>query len=257
MYLTMGWEVEEVLSSETDEPEEFDAIPCEWAEPDLDEYLDVSILLHGVKGDRVSLAKFDGHLMCHVRFIVPDDFSTENQEKLVDEVRGGLSDGFGENGLQAQGHSVYLELDLDVEPHISTEAGPTTLPTLAALAFGGSAVAMKEAIEAAKEANGLESALSITLETMKPLALAVGSGDVAKVQLLLDAGANPNGDEGGDPLESACLVNKECLPDANAVEMVRRLVGAGAIVKNPKSLAKKAASRGKERLSEYFAQLDG
>lgn len=257
MYLTMSWPVDEILSTETDDPVEFDAVPCEWEESDLDEYLDVSILLHGIQGDKVELERVDGRLVCHVRFIVPDDFSGENQEKLVDGVTGGLSDGFGEDGLQAHGHNVYLELNLDDEPKISTTPGPTALPTLAALAFGGSADALKEAIEAAKAINGLESAMSSTLETMKPLSLAVGSGNVEKVQLLLDAGANPNGDDGDEPLESTALVNTQCLPDADAVEVARRLVAAGATVKNPKELAKKAVSRGKKMLSEYFGALDG
>ncbi|WP_442506732.1 hypothetical protein SH528x_005592 [Novipirellula sp. SH528] len=252
----MSWPVDEVLSAETDEPVEFDAVPCEWEESDLDEYLDVSILLHGVKGDKVALERVDGQLVCHVRFIVPNDFSVENQEKLIDEVTGALSDGFGENGLQTQGHNVCLELDLDNEPKTSTTPGPTVLPTLAALAFGGSADALREAIDAAKAIRGLESAMLSTLETMKPLSLAVGSGDVEKVQLLLDAGANPNGDDAGVPIESTVLVNSQCLSDADAVDMARRLVAAGASVKNPKGLAKKAASRGKTKLAEYFRALE-
>lgn len=256
MYLTMSWPVDEVLSAETDGSVEFDAVPCEWEEPDLDEYLDVSILLHGLKDDRVALEKVDGQLVCHVRFIVPDDFSSENQEKLAKGVKGGLSDGFGENGLQAQGHSVYLELNLDEEPKTNTNPGPTVLPTLAALAFGGSAGALKDAIESAKANNELESAMLSTLETMKPLSLAVGSGDVEKVQLLLDAGADPNGDDAGLPIESTALVNSHCLPDSDAVEMARRLIAAGATVNNPKGLAKKAASRGKKLLSKYFLTLN-
>ena len=257
MYLTMSWPVEEVLSTETDEPAEFSAVPCEWIEPDLDEYLDVAILLHGIRGDKVQLENVDGKLMCNVRFIVPNDFSEENQDKLIDGVTGGLSDGFGENGLRAQGHSVYLELDLDEEPTTITSPGPTVLPTLAALAFGGSAEALSEGIENAKASNTLESALLTTLETMKPLSLAVGSGDVQKVQLLLDAGANPNGDDDDVPIDSTAMVNAQCLPDASAVEIAQRLIAAGARVKNAKGLAKKATSRGKSKLAEYFDALNG
>ncbi len=256
MYLTMRWPVDEVLCSETDEPIEFDAVPCEWEESNLDEYLDVSILLHGVKGDKVALEIVDGHLVFNVRFIVPNDFSDENVEKLVDDVTGGLSDGFGENGLQAQGRKVYLELNLDEEPNTSREPGPTVMSTLAALAFGGSVDALRDRIEPARADSTLETAMLSTLETRMPLSLAVGSGDVEKVQLLLDAGANAKGEDGDVPIESTALVNTQCLPDAAAVEMAQRLIAAGASIKNPKGLAKKAASRGKTKLAEYFGSLE-
>ncbi len=93
------------------------------------------------------------------------------------------------------------------------------MPTLAALAFGGSADALREGIEAAKANNVLESAMLSTLETMKPMSLAVSSGDVEKVQLLLDAGANPNGDGEDAPIESTALVNAQCLPDVAALSL--------------------------------------
>lgn len=253
MYLTMSWQVAGVFCADTDETIRFDAVPCEWEDSDLDEYLDVSILLHGVKGDRVILEQTDGTLVCRVRFIVPDDFSMEDQQRLVHEVTGGISDGFGENGLQAQGHNVYLDLNLDEEPATSTAAGPTVLPTLAALAFGGSVEALRQAIEAAQADGSFDSAMQSTLETMGPLSLAVGSGDVDKVQLLLDAGADPNGNDEHSPIQSVALVNAQCLPDAAAVDMARRLVAAGAGIQNPNALANTATSRGKMELAAYLS----
>ena len=256
MYLVMCWPVDAVLSLDTDDPVEFDGAHCEWEDPDLDEYLDVAILLDGVKGDGVSLERSDGGLVCKIRFIVPDDYSDANQDQLANAIAGGLSDGFGENGLQAQGHNVYLDLNLDDEPTLSSAPGPTVLPTLAALAFGGTVVALREAIDAAKANNTFESALESTLETMKPLSLAVGSGEVEKVQLLLDAGANPDGDGEDPPIENTALVNTQRLPDVEAVDMAQRLVAAGASIKNPAGLVKKAKSRGKAKLADFFSTLD-
>lgn len=257
MYLTMCWPVDEVLCSDSDKAIEFDGVPCEWEESDLDEYLDVSILLNGVKGDRVSLEQMDGGLVCKIRFIVPHDYSAENQEQLANAIAGGLSDGFGENGLQAQGHNVYLDLNLSDDPILSSAPGPTVLPTLAVLAFGGNVDALREGINAARASNTLESALQSTLETMRPLSLAVSSGEVEKVQILLDAGADPNGDGVHTPMESAALVNTQCLPDVAAVDMVERLVAAGASIKNATELASMAKSRGKKKLSEYLSALEG
>ena len=139
-----------------------------------------------------------------------------------------------------------------------TEPGPTATATLAVLAFAGDADALGDRIQAAKSDGTFESAMQSTLETMKPLALAVGSGSIEKVQLLLDAGANPNGDEDeGPPIASTALVNSQCLPDDDALEMAQRLVAAGAQVQNPKGLAKTAKSRGKTKLADYFGSLGG
>ena len=256
MYLTMSWPVDDVLSLHTDDVIEFDGGPCEWEEPDLDEYLDVAILLHGVKGDRVSLVREEEGFMCHIRFIVPDGFPGDAQEQLADHIAGGLSDGFGEDGLRAHGHDVYLDLNLDDDPRIVSAPGPTVLPTLAALAAGGSVDALRAGIDTAKANNTLESAFASTLETMKPLALAVGSGEVDKVQLLLDAGINPNGDGSDSPIESTALVNTQCLPDVAAVEMAERLLASGANIRDPAGLAKKAENRGKSKLAKFFHSLE-
>lgn len=187
--------------------------------------------------------------------MVPDDFSAENQQALVDGVTGGISDGFGENGLAAAGHDAYLDLDLDVDPNVETSSGPTVPPTIAVLAFAGTAEALAERIDASKADGTFSAAMQSTLETMQPLALAISSGDVAKVKLLIDAGADPAGAPGDSPLKTTAQVGTHALSDETSADIARLLIDTGAPKSNVAEAIKFAESRGKRKLSEFLRSL--
>jgi hypothetical protein len=215
-------------------------------------YLDDELADLGIVGGEIHAAIRRGKAVLDVRYWIPDGTAEEIIERLREDTKRQLDDGIGECGFDcetSEGSVIIWGISQDLISIERVDDGVIVkeAPRIPRAARDGNIDELIAVIESDEEE------IDVEHQGYTALQLAILSGKVDAVRILLDAGADANrvDEEGATPLELCALARE--LNDDQSRDVAEALLKAGAdpLHTNPSGYTAKsyAELRGKTKMA--------